>query len=432
METAVEFQVAWPTAPPNTGQPLLDDSLGQFLIAIGDDIVTRYRTHNGSEGDRLFIPTYHAAEWAASNWWALLFEPPKNEDFQNNFDYRSRHWLGSARNGFALPDLWFCPASGKIEITGDATDLAFSRLSFLVAISEVVETQPFSAALSTFIDTVAHRLDGRGSKDTDLHRIWGLVKNTSPEEIEYCQLMGALGLSPYEENPQIDEILDNIYGRLSAKVVWDLCETSDKTTLSPLADMTIAAVETLGGMREIDLSDLLSVPLPTDSTRFAWQRGREAADRVRKYFHISNADPEGGKKFFDKLDLETNGFATDKGASQIQGALQRVETTMQLAALDNREAQQRFTAARAAFLGWAADVDGARLVTTAITRDQQASRAFAAEIIAPVAFIRTRARNRILSDHGIQEIAELLCAPVGAVAYQARHGGIHVPQWSFF
>jgi hypothetical protein len=432
MESSVEFQVAWPGAPPNTGQPLLDDSLGQFMIAFGDDIATRYRTHNGSEGDRLFIPTYHAAEWAALNWWPLLFEPPKNEDYQNNFDYRSRHWLGSARNGFALPDLWFCPASGKIEIIGDAADLAFSRLSFLVAISEVVETQQFSNAVSSFIDMVVQRLDDRGRKDTELHQIWHLVKTTPPEGEEYCRLMGALGLSPYQENPQIEEVLDIISSRLPSRVVLDLCETSDKATLSPLADMTIAAVETLGGMREIDLSDLLSVSLPSDSARFAWQRGREAAGRVRKHFHISNADPEGSKKFFDRLDLETNGVATDKGANQLQGALQRVDANMQLAVLDDREPQQRFIAARAAFLGWATETDAARLVTSAITRDQQASRAFAAEIIAPVAYIRTKAKNKILSDHGIQEIAEILHAPVGAVAYQARHGGIHIPQRSLW
>src|SRR5258707_14937776 len=105
MESTVEFQVAWPSGPPNTGHPLLDDSLGQFSINVGDDVVTRFRTENGVEGNRLFVPTYHVAEWAASNWWALLYEPPKRDDYQEDFDFRSRHWLGSARNGFALPDL---------------------------------------------------------------------------------------------------------------------------------------------------------------------------------------------------------------------------------------------------------------------------------------------------------------------------------------
>ena len=65
-------------------------------------------------------------------------------------------------------------------------------------------------------------------------------------------------------------------------------------------------------------------------------------------------------------------------------------------------------------------------MTAAITRPQQASRAFAAELLAPQAFIRTRAANRLLSDPAIQDIAQLLDAPAGAVKYQAQNAHIRV------
>jgi hypothetical protein len=120
----VEFQVDWPSAPAPTGHALLDDTLGRLAIKIGSDFATKFRTDNNNEGDQLLVPTYGLAEWIASNWWwSLLFEPPKDEYFQEDFDFRSRHWLGSARNGFALPDLWFCPAGEKIEIIGSAAHL---------------------------------------------------------------------------------------------------------------------------------------------------------------------------------------------------------------------------------------------------------------------------------------------------------------------
>ena len=175
MDNVVEIQVSWPGAPPNTGQPLLDDSLGQLSITINDNIATHYPARNGAERDRLFIPTYHVAEWVSSNWWALLHEPPKNEDYQSDFDFRARRWLGAARNGFALPDLWFCPASGKIEIIGHEADLTFAQLSFLVSVSEVVDTDVFSRALARFIEKVISRLDERGEKNTELHQIWHLI-----------------------------------------------------------------------------------------------------------------------------------------------------------------------------------------------------------------------------------------------------------------
>jgi hypothetical protein len=196
--------VDWPPAPPRSGQPLFDDTLGRLAIKIGPDAATKFRTDNNTEGDQIYIPTYHLAEWIASNWWPLLFEPAKGEDFQEDFDFRSRHWLGSARNGFALPDLWFCPAGEKMEIIGSGAHLRFARLTFLVEISEVVEIPVIRDALKKFVHQVISRLDDRGKRTTPLHEIWELIRDTEQEAEEYCQLIGSLGLSPYEEHPEID------------------------------------------------------------------------------------------------------------------------------------------------------------------------------------------------------------------------------------
>ncbi len=431
MPGAVEFNVEWPGAPPETGHPLLDSSLGQLSIGVGDESATRHRTQHGMEGDRLYIPTYHIAEWIASNWWSLLYETPKTEDFQNDFDFRERHWLGTARNGFALPDLWFCPAGGKIEVTGYAAELAFARLRFLLEISDVTETGTLAQTFRHFVEQVLDRLRSQGIAANALNESWELVSQTADDMKQYCRLIGALGLSPYDEHQGIDDILDAASDRLPPDILRDLCEAADERTLDTLANLTTGVFETLAGAKEINLADLLAVPLPADAFRHAWQRGREAAGRVRGNFHISNGDPEGSKHFFEKLDLDPRILALGDGPSQIGGVLQKGETTMHLAVLDKREPQQRFAAARGAFLGWAGDIEGSRLVSTAITRDQQASRAFAAELLAPIGYIRTKARNGLLSEQGVQDIADSLCAPAGAVRYQARHGGIHVAQGSF-
>ena len=144
---------------------------------------------------------------------------------------------------------------------------------------------------------------------------------------------------------------------------------------------------------------------------------------MRKHFHIPNADPEGGQRFLSVLGFDSILPIDGRRGDRIDGALRKRAATMHVAALADKEPQRRFTIARAAFLGWANDADSSHLVTAAITRDQQASRAFAAEIIAPIGYIRTKAGNRILSNHGVQQIAETLNAPVGAVKYQAANGG---------
>jgi hypothetical protein len=429
MNGEVEFQVDWPPASPEpTGFPLLDQTLGRLAIKIGSDIATRFRTDNNNEAEQLFIPTYHLAEWIASNWWSLLFEPPKREDFEEDPGFRCRHWLGSARNGFALPDLWFCPVGSKMEISGAAPHLRFARLAFLVAISELTEISLIEPALTSFVERVILRLNDRGQKITPLHDAWNLIKNTTPEMIEYCRLIGSLGLSPYENHPQIDATLDDLIDKLNLSVIQDLCDTSDERTFLPLADITKRISAVVDQAPEADITELLNVPLPTDSHRHAWRWGREAVARVRTHFKISNADPQGGARFLAALGLgSVLGIDEERREDQIEGALKRQETKIVVAALDDREAQQRFTAARALFLGWAGDADASHLVTGAITRDQQASRAFAAEIMAPIGYVRARARNGILSNYRVQEIAEELNAPVGAVKYQAINNGLHIP-----
>jgi hypothetical protein len=424
----MEFQVDWPPAPAATGHPLLDDTLGRLAIRIGREVATKFRTDNNNEGEELLIPTYGLAEWISENWWSLLFEPPKNEFFQEDFDYRSRHWLGSARNGFALPDIWFCPAGEKMQIIGSAAQLHFARLSFLVDISEtVIELPVIRHALREFVARVIARLDDRGNRTTSLHELWRAIHDTTPEAEEYCQLIGSLGLSPYEDHPEIDDVLDKLCNRLDRTIVKDLCNTADETTFSALAELTIGVAETLEeGAQEAKLGDLLAVPLPPDQHPLAWQWGREAAHQVRREFRISNADPQGGERFLAALDLVSIAPIGRHQSDRINGGLCRHDDRMRLAVLDELSPQQRFTAARAAFLGWAHEVDGSHLVTSAITRDQQASRAFAAELLAPTGYIRTKAANRVLSDHAIEEIARYLNAPSGAVRHQARHANIHV------
>jgi hypothetical protein len=431
MVETVEFRVTWPTAPPPaTGYPLLDDTLGRLKIKIGDTkVATRYRTDNNNEGDELLLPTYELAEWIVANWWPLLYEPRKREDYLDDPDYRSRHWLGAARRGFALPNLWLCPAGDKIEITGSAAQLRFARLQFLDDVDETaIDTAIVCRALRGFVERVLRRLEERGQHATPLHEAWRAICDTDPQAEEYCRLIGALGLSPYEDNPEIDADLDRVCGRLDRALVEDLCQVANEETFASLAERTVAIAATLDAAPVADLGALLAAELPPDRHPDAWQWGNAAARQVRRRLHISDTDPAGGGQFLAALGLDTaSPLGIIPRPEEIKGGLRRQnDDRMRVALFEEPRPQRRFTAARAAFLAWAHGGPGDRLMTAAITRPQQASRAFAAELLAPQAFIRTRAANRLLSDPAIQDIAQLLDAPAGAVKYQAQNAHIRV------
>jgi hypothetical protein len=89
--------------------------------------------------------------------------------------------------------------------------------------------------------------------------------------------------------------------------------------------------------------------------------------------------------------------------------------------------RRRFAGARAAFLAWSGRHNSSRLLTDARTRDQQASRAFAAEILAPISYIRAKAyHGETLSNYQVGELAYELRVSPAVIENQARSHRIFV------
>jgi hypothetical protein len=153
---------------------------------------------------------------------------------------------------------------------------------------------------------------------------------------------------------------------------------------------------------------------------------------MRQHFGISSRDPHGSASFFEQLRLDINNAitVTDNAAdlARVSAAFAREDEALSVALGEAREAQRRFTAARAAFLGWIEQSKVKRLVTGARTRDQQASRAFAAELLAPISYIRSRTGGEAISTYRIDEIADELNVSPAVVCYQAQNNRMTVAQ----
>jgi hypothetical protein len=152
----LRFDVSWPDRPTAGGLPLFDASVGRLSISIQDVLVTSYKSDKGDVGTELTIPLYDVAEWIVNNWWALLFEPRKSDEEDNGF--RSRHWLGYARDGFALPDFWFHPVGDEIEVCAHEKYLRFARLQFLNSATASMPTASVRAALTDFVEDVLQKM----------------------------------------------------------------------------------------------------------------------------------------------------------------------------------------------------------------------------------------------------------------------------------
>jgi len=429
------LDLQWPANPGKGGNALLDESLARFQIAVAGKSLTAYQTEKGDKHSYLHVPAYYLVEWLAQNWWSFLYEPRKNdrEDFEQ--DYRSRHWLGTPRNGFALPDVMFSPAGDKIEIVARSAFLRFAQLNFIEAVTATAATDAVRSEFSKFIGQVLEHLTENGVKDTAAHQHWNCVVSTTKEEEVYCRMVGSLGVSPYLVHPEIDRVIEKTMGEITETMLTDLCDATNMGNFEQGADFAKQMSASLSDAKEIHAEKLLQSKKPLDSKPRAYEWGYQATDVARSALGIAHDDPSGSTAFFERLQLDPaagidEGKPSETGVSAlISGAVERVENNMRIALAGSNRAHRKFAAARSAFLAWSDGRNSSRLLTSARTRDQQASRAFAAELLAPAKYLKKRLGKRSeVSPFTLDKISEEIGIASTIVRYQAKNHGYYVAE----
>jgi hypothetical protein len=242
--------------------------------------------------------------------------------------------------------------------------------------------------------------------------------------------MGALGLSPYEAHPQIERALDGASAVLDRKQLFDLCFTSSPDDFIRSAYVAGLMRKALEQANEIDLSRLASFAPPRDYVQYpAWRFGYQAARELRAKLSVGDKDLEGATAVFDKLQMDPMSSLTSefRGVeSPLSGGIQRSENRGRMILIQDAKASRRFTAGRAAFFFWTDQGSERRFITDAVTRDQQASRAFAAELLIPQAFLRDLADANKLRWEQVHEIAESAVVTPELIKHQAENSGLQL------
>ncbi len=428
MVKAFSIKALWPRNWKASRDPV-EASFCGLKINIKDTNVTSFKDNARREEACLELPSYYIAEWIAENWWPLLWEPRKTDtDGDEDQDYTHRHSILTAQHGFILPAVSFIPTGENVSVhakgrTVDAGEIQFTNTADVLASRAEVQ-----AELGTFVDEVLGRLTG--SPTTPLHEAWTLVRETDPGSVEFCKLIGALGLSPYETHESVERALDAASSILSPKQLMDLCLTATADDFVLAAAVAAHLQKCLPDAPEIDLSPLGSVPAPRDALGApAWRTGYQAADQLRIRFQVEEQDVHGAEAIFERLNISTAIEHQQSGTSNdapVIGATERSNESGKLALVQNNRSSRRFSAARATYFLWTSTSERYRLITSAVTRDQQASRAFAAELLAPQSYIRSQATSGRLSSEQIAEIATKANVAPEVIRLQAANSGLQV------
>ena len=263
-----------------------------------------------------------------------------------------------------------------------------------------------------------------------MQRAWDLVVQTTDEEAIFCVLAGALGINPYGATAEISSALDRLADVLGITAAQDICMASSDVDVlaSELATARLAAK--LDGPHDINFAPLKDVRVPEDrSQQPAWLIGKSAAKSVRQQLDISLSDSQGADKFLEKLNVDTNSDHNSNTALDelvFTGAVDPRNDNASIVLVQSQDEVRRFAACRAVFLGINNGHSQRRIVTNAVTRDQQASRAFAAELLTPADHVKSRARGRRLGFEEIMNIARERRVGIEVVRLQAINHGLVV------
>jgi len=393
-----------PLDQPAATDPLEKATWSSVRIRVGASTVSRVLDRKlDDERSLLYIPLFAIAEWMVTNWWALLNEPCRGEFLpppdadEPAFSWTRRHCLRAAESDLLLPALYFWNDGRdlRVEWRADSEDALPHMPAFFVDSGRnALHGGQTEQTLSRFVSDVLTRVNRiDDSRVRDLRETWDAIRQADAEERDFCVMAGRLGLDPYDRDQTTDAVAAVIEQLAEADdpLVQDITTVASPENLAEQWRWVEQARQThhLGASPQVTL-----LPPGYDSAR-ADKYGYQVARDFRRRASLSEDHPLAsieelaGRVLGFPLRTVDENHLVGRGVKFIAGKAD--DGTAQL--IGPRAAyleDDRFRIARGLFQVAVASARGPRLVTDAFTWNQRASRAFAAELIAPQEALKKR------------------------------------------
>lgn len=435
----LRFRIEWQEAP-GVRVGVLARTWGRLVIEAGGRLVTQavdYRSESLRGG--VYGSVLPLCQWILENWWFLLNEsyrfpvPHAARELAKiptDRPWVQRHSLLAAREGGVLPDLMIFRDDHAVVArwTPDHEDSAHPFLRFTG--SGEVQMDPAEAehGLSELVREVLERLAGIEDPDAKtLQEEWAAVLASMQSERELCEWSARLGLDPYNADELTEEIADVLSERipgLEGSIRNDLLDAGQALSLQEdLVWLNRAHSAALDAGAPTGAETRLT--RETDA-RTAHELGYACAQATRQYL----SESDGQEPVGDMEDLlHRLGWAQSpsrtvdvQSKGRLEAVLERSDEGGSVAVTHNGDAAgNSFRLARAAFLRhFGSDQAGRRVVTKAYTAEQRASRAFAAELLAPAADIARHIGEQV-SPNEIDQLAQHYKVSPFVVSYQIQN-----------
>ncbi len=195
-------------------EPVEDEAtLGEVVIKAAEDTLTQVlELETGRVRDGVNLSAYRLAEWLIWNWWRLRWEPAhRNAQGDRSLDWRQAHEMAGIGRGWLWPNVTI--VSDGLRIVLDARPSSEARTEPLRYMSDkrtVVSPEAFEAGVDDLAGRVLERLGRSPVPDSDLGIAWrDLAAERNDAELTlYRKIEACRGFDVDQADPeQIEQII---------------------------------------------------------------------------------------------------------------------------------------------------------------------------------------------------------------------------------
>lgn len=386
----------------------------RFRLLIEDWCATRVVSGAaGGARDHIYVSVYPLAEWLVANWWFLQseFKTPRSRYFE-------RHSLRFAGDGAAFPNLAISPLGDITEISCQSRALRHQKLEFITDGRAFLDTREVMHSLGSFVEYVLERLDDCGIYSTPLHREWAalLKSQEDPEEEAFCRLLATLGEDPYSANEQVAASLERWSTKIDHETFQEVCAALTAATF----DRGLKWIDKVSGELEDARSPWTKLPKikedfqPSSVTKSTstepWLLGYADAKRMRKHIGLNGqifGKLEDLLEVFNPTGDPAKAVRFEKGVPAFDGVVRTGKNGVPMFLITKKEdSSRKFTFVRSVYDFLQLKNGHLAVATRSHSQLQQASRAFAAEFLAPSSSLKAAITDEYVGWDEISDLAE--------------------------
>lgn len=440
MSTSVSFEFD-PIDQPAATDPLERLTWCTLRIWVGQRIASRIWDKSlQSERTSLYVPAFPIATWIVDNWWVMLNElcpwetVPLSIAGQSQLKWIKRHCLRAADSSMQLPALYLYHdgQSLRAEWHSDPQGSVSNMLGeFIADGAEQLDADEVHQSLANFVnDTLARVADVDDDRVHQLQEQWRAVQSADRQEQEFCTIAGRMGIDPYDRSELTDELAEFLEKTLtnpSDPLVRDLTEVAQPNSVEQQWLWLAAVSEELKlGANAIPHS--LTLPSRTLSPpQFGYKLAHEIRDvaELGQFSRLESVEQTASIVLEKPFRVHERNHIPGQGVRAIVGQSSDgnvISVGPAPARADNR----RFWEARGLYHAIVTSQHGRRLVTNAYSWDQKASRAFAAELLAPQRALSAMVASPIADQEVIERLSGEFQASTFVIERQLENAGIQL------